>query len=121
MSRRSRTKKPKTKSRTPRGRKGAPMARGQLTKTQYRNFLQRVGELVGNNVREVVPERSVIIPAGGAGTARHALPPQVVTRDELVQACAATAGAVIGSLLDLLGVDVVEDPPVETPKPKLVT
>lgn len=98
------------------------MARGQLTKTQYRSFLESVGALVGENVRQVVPERSVIIPTtGDPRAAAGGLPPQVVTRDELVQACAATAGAVIGSLLDLLGVDIVEDPPAEPPKPKLVT
>ncbi len=99
--------------------KGQSMARGKLTKTQYLLLLERLGKQVCENVRQVVPERTLVVPSGGSDRVR-VLPPQAVTRDELAIACAATAGTVVGMVLDILGVDVFEDPSADSPESESV-
>ena len=75
-----------------------------ITKSKYFEMLQATGEVVGQSVREVVPDRRIIVPGMATG-------PQMISHADLTNACAATAGVVLGQMFDVLGIQIVDDPP----------
>lgn len=83
---------------------------GTITKSGYLALLLRTGERVGADVREAVPERSIITSVNSTPAGPK------VTHGEMVQACAVTAGVIIGTVLDVFGIKIVDDPPESPPR-----
>lgn len=82
----------------------------KITKSKYLRLLQTLGENVGENIRAAVPARQIITPLGVTqAQAARMVGSTPVTREQMTQACAVTAGIVVGCMFDVLGFEIVDD------------